>query len=874
MSTASRSSLRLDGTWQLRLPDGSETSVEVPGAWTAQVDGYGDSHDAALYVRRFSVTDTDADGAADRLFLCFDAVNHTAVVRVNGVQVGTHAGAWEPFALDVTDAVTVGENTLEVEVSYPPRYGSADEPGFLEHPVGKQSWYGTTAGIWQSVALERRHRVHLQELTVRADAATATITVTGQTGVAHADRAAVRVLRGGEPVASAALDVAGGVVTGAVAIDSPVLWDLDAPELYTVEVALFAGDVVVDTQRRETGFRTFTAEDGRFSLNGREVYLRAVLDQDYHPGGTSVPHDLDAWEDLLRQTKALGFNMLRVHIKRPDPRYYEIADRLGLLVWTELPSWMTWTREAAQNGHQLLRSLIDRDGHHPSIVVWTVMNESWGIDLTDPDQRAWLHETFDDIERHAAGSLVVDNSACEPNFHLRTHIDDYHVYRGIPETRRVWDAKIADFASRPDWTFSPYGDAVRTGAEPLVLSEFGNWGLPYALDQHGPDGAEPWWYALGADWAFGAAEGTGLMHRFRNLGLHDVFGSWGELVKQLHHAQLVANRYQTIGIRLHDEISGYVLTQLSDVQWEANGLFDMNRTAKAGTAEYALCNGEHAVALRPAAYSVFAGEELDVVVTTLPSPQGLPSGATLRIVVDGDAVHESAVGSGREECALRVALPGVHATHLVQAELWSGDTLLARDAADVIVVERQDAGIAPVRAGDEAVAAWLDDLGIAQSDDADLFVVRRFTDEARQHASAGGRVLLLAEEDGALGTAFDFLPSARLTSRAGDGDWVPRTEWLDRRGPFSCVPGDAVLGIAFEDLLGPLVISGIPGPLRPALVHSGIFSGWLRGAATSTATIRWSRGAVTLSTLRVREALRTVPVARAVSLGLLAAARG
>src|SRR5690606_27069570 len=108
--------------------------------------------------------------------------------------------------------------------------------------------------------------------------------------------------------------------------------------------------------------------------------------------------------------------------------------------------------------------------------------------------------------------------------------------------------------------------------------------------------------------------------------------------------------------------------------------------------------------------------------------------------------------------------------------------------------------------------------------------------------------------------------------RAGDGDWVPRTEWLDRRGAFAQVPGQTVLGIAFEDLLGPLVISGIPGPLRPAIVHSAVFSGWLRGAATSTATVRWSRGAVTVSTLRVREALSVAPVARAVSLGLLRAA--
>ncbi|RZI85225.1 MAG: glycoside hydrolase family 2, partial [Microbacterium sp.] len=401
-----------------------------------------------------------------------------------------------------------------------------------------------------------------------------------------------------------------------------VPWDLGSPTLYTVEVALVADGEIVDTVTRETGFRTFTAERGKFFLNGREIYLRAVLDQDYHPGGTSVPDDFAEWERLLVETKALGFNMLRVHIKRPHPRYYEIADRIGLLVWTELPSWMTWTPEAAAAGHALLRSLIERDGHHPSIVVWTVMNESWGIDLADADQRAWLRDVFDDVEQHAAGSLVVDNSACEPNFHLRTHIDDYHVYRGIPETRRVWDDKIADFASRPDWTFSPHGDAVRTGEEPLVLSEFGNWGLPHAIDQYEADGSEPWWFALGAGWAFGAAEGTHLLPRFRSLGLADVFGSWQELVRQLHHAQLVANRYQTTSIRLHDEISGYVLTQLCDVQWEANGLFDMNRTPKTYTGEFGLANGEHAVALRPDAYSVFAGDDLAATVTSLPSPQG------------------------------------------------------------------------------------------------------------------------------------------------------------------------------------------------------------------------------------------------------------
>lgn len=869
MSTAPRPVRSLDGVWQLHVPgDAAIHDVLVPGAWTTQIPGHGDSHESVRYERSFHA-DVDSGG---RLFLRFDAVNHAAHVQVNGVPVGSHEGAWEPFECDITDAVRPGPNTVEVTVSYPPRYGTAGEAGFLELPTGKQSWYGTTAGIWQSVTLEKRHAAHVTDVVVKTDATSGTVTIYAGVSDASADAAVVRVLRDGAEVASVELPVEGGRVGGQTLVTEPVLWDIDAPQLYTVEVSLRAAGETVDVVSRETGFRTFTAEDGKFFLNGRELYLRAVLDQDYHPGGTSAVDDFAAWEQMLRHTKSLGFNMLRVHIKRPDPRYYEIADRVGLLVWTELPSWMTWTPEGAAAGHALLKRLIDRDGHHPSIVVWTIMNESWGIDLASATQREWLREVFDDIEQHASGSLIVDNSACEPNFHVRTHIDDYHVYRGIPEARRVWDAKIADFASRPDWTFSPHGDAERTGREPLVLSEFGNWGLPHALDQYDADGSEPWWFALGAGWAFGAAEGTGLIERFRALGLEDVFGSWEALVGQLHRSQLVANRYQTTSIRLHDEISGYVLTQLSDVQWEANGLFDMNRALKAGSREYALANGEHAVALRPEAYSVFAGERLAVRIDSLPSPQGLPADAVLRVAVDGRVVHEEPLAAQREQRTLSIDLPSTTTQVLVEAELHAADGLLARDAADVLVIERTTWDGEAVRAGDPQVADWLTALDIPLADDARLMVVRAFGTEAQQHARSGGRVLVLAEDDAALAAAFDYLPSARLTSRAGDGDWVPRTEWLDRRGAFACVPGETVLGIAFEDLLGPLVISGIPGPLRPAIVHSGIFSGWLRGAATSTATVRWSQGAVTISTMRVREALAVAPVARAVGIGLLRAA--
>lgn len=243
------------------------------------------------------------------------------------------------------------------------------------------------------------------------------------------------------------------------------------------------------------------------------------------------------------------------------------------------------------------------------------------------------------------------------------------------------------------------------------------------------------------------------------------------------------------------------------------------------------------------------------------------------MLVNGDVVQASALAAVRDEKRVQIALPDEPGAYLVETDLYADGTVIARDAADVLVVARDEWSGEAVRAGDAEVAAWLAALGVPVSDTSDLLVVRAFTDDAQHHARSGGRVLLLAEEQHSLGSAFDFLPSARLTSRAGDGDWVPRTEWLDRRGAFASVPGETVLGIAFEDLLGPLVISGIPGPLRPAVVHSGIFSGWLRGAATSTATVRWSRGAVTISTMRVRDALATAPVARAVGHALLHAAR-
>lgn len=887
MSRVARPTVSLDGAWTLEILGDTQpkvtTSVQVPGPWTAQVPGHGDSHDPVRYIRRF-VTES---GTRDTSFLIFNGVNHEAVVWLNDVEVGRHLGAWEPFEFDVTHALRPGENLLAVEVHYPPRVGSAEGPGQLEIPHGKQTWYGTTAGIWQSVRLEHRPATHLQDLRVVADAGSSRIKVTARVA-GPSDGAAVTVVveHEGHEVARLEQPVTGEAIAVEVAVPDAKQWGIGDPQLYQVATRLERNGVE-DSMQLATGFRTIETRDGEIYFNGNRLELRAVLDQDYHPGSSTIPESVEEWEAFLTQARDLGFNMLRVHIKRPDPTYYDIADRLGILVWTELPSWLTWTPEGASDGADLLHRLIALDGHHPSIVIWTVINEAWGIDMASARQRAWLHDTFRSVRAAAPGSLIVDNSACYPNFHLESDLDDYHIYRGIPESRREWDTIIDDFASRPDWTWSPHGDAIRSGHEPLVLSEFGNWGLPHALDQY-QDGREPWWFALGADWAYGAGEGTGLQQRFHRLGLDRVFGSWDDLVAGLQKAQFISNRYQTTSIRAKQSISGYVLTELSDVQWEANGLFDMNRTPKRFTAQYALCNGPRAVALRPERYTLNTDENIPCTVTVTPALTGqavTPKAGEVHVTLDGTLV--AALPGNPTDWVTHdivVAAPAQPGAYILAAELYEGDTLIGRDEADLIVTAAaaEERDWPTVAATDPALTRWVEALGLATIDVTTLdlatptpgvvWATRTFDDNAQRYARNGGRVLILAEDPGALGTGFKLLTFASLRSRSGDGDWVPRTDWLNRTGPFAEIPGDTILGIAFEDILGDLVITGIPNAIRPATVASGLFNGWLQGSASTTVTTPFSQGLVTITTYKLRDTVDTVPVSAPLGRAVLLAA--
>ncbi len=899
MSCARRSRLSLDGRWQLRLVDvpghapSDVIDVDVPGSWTLQVPDCQLANGTVRYARTFTVPDGwPADGA---LVLRFGAVNHAAEVLLNGHVVGRHEGGWTPFAVPVDRHLLTGaDELLEVVVSYPPLLPA--QPGgtsLQEIPHGKQTWYGTNAGIWQPVVLEHRPPQHLAAARVRTEAATGR--VTARVTLAEPARPGTRVdlvvrehAEAGDGPTAARVQIfpppdtgTGGEVLDLLAVvAAPRAWSPDHPHLYDVVVELHQHGALVDATTVTTGFRTVETKNGAVLLNGEPIEIRGVLDQDYHPGNELRARRGEELEELFAAAKRLGFNLLRCHIKRPDPVYFEVADRLGLLVWAELPSWQRFTPRAAAAAESLLTEMIHVDGHHPCIVAWTVVNESWGVDLRDAGQRAWLGRTQRRAGEMVPDALVVDNSACESNFHVRTDLDDFHVYRGIPERRANWDAWVDEFVSRPAWTFSPYGDAERSGDEPLVVSEFGNWGLPDITEATGPDGTEPWWAECGQDWAFGAAYASRVVARFERLGLGEVFGSWRQFVEATQRQQMLANRYQIGSLRRRPEIAGYVLTQLSDVQWEANGLFDMDRRPRVFVDELALCNGPSAVVLRPAAYSAVSGAALHVTVEVVPPAGAGPSAGrwTVTLDVDGARPQVLPVAPGRR-CTVtaRVRLPAGPVMAALRAELRVDGVLRARDVADVAVVAAPAAREQPVRVDDDVLAAWLPRLGVPvvrEAGDDVLLVTRRFGPAAQEHARRGGRALVVAEDSGALGSAFAAPLLARLSPREGDGDWVPRFDWLRRDGPLAALPGGPLLDLAFEHVIGDLVIDFLPAPLRPAHLHSAMFAGWLQHRASTSLTVPWSRGAVTITTFRLRRAGAEDRIAVALTRALLDVAQG
>jgi glycosyl hydrolase family 2 len=868
-----RAALTLDGLWDFEFEGptarlgGEGNTIRSPGIWQAQFPKLRNAQGTGRYRRGVQIP---PGWKGKSIVLVMEGVFHESVILVDEVAVAVHGDGWTPIEVDLTDALD-GKTSfvLGVDARVPDDRSSGR---FSQSLAGKQDWYGVQGGIWKPARIEARDPVHLSDLAVRCgcDLARGTVVVKGT--LSRAAKAVVRLTlsRSDQAVAQHDAPLRSAEFEATLEVSNPDLWSPDRPKLYDLAVELVHDGRVVDTAERAIGFRRFEGKDGRLLLNGEPFTMFGALDQDWHPREECRAPSADFLEQRFARAKAMGLNTLRCHVKIPDRLYFDLADRLGLIVWLDMP-YMQFlapaTREALR---RVFRTSVATHGHHPSICVWTLFNEGWGIDLDDnPDDRRWLIETFDAAKALIPESLLVDNSPCFPrNYHLKTDLEDFHWYNGFPHQNEAFAATTRAFAGRAAWTFSPHGDAERRGDEPLICSEFGVWGLPHPGEILEPDGSEPWWFESGHDWNLGSAYTHGIETRFRDAGLAPIFGDLDGFVSAAQDLQHRALKRQIETLRWERSISGYVITELNDVQWESNGLMDVQNRPRAFAEHLANLQRPWLIIARAPRTAVRAGERFDVALRLAGAAEP-PEGAMLTWRL-ADKSGEAALGP--EPTTVSLTAGAVDAITVLPLELEARDAggrLLSRNEMELCIVPPLGAAAPSLFPIDGAARGALAAIGwpnsAATPEEAEIVLATRLTTPVRASLIAGRKVVLIANSADALidpqrklplNDRHNF-PSMLLRERAGtpwDGQWMGAFAWRRTDGPWSGLPGGPMLSEHWTGLLPNYVLTGFPSTAFGGLIDSGIAAGWLHHAAALAKRSFFGKAWLTVSTFNLTSA--------------------
>ena len=338
---------------------------------------------ALWYHRRFEAQ------PADRLLLHFGAVDWRTTVWVNGSKVGEHEGGYDPFFFDITEAVTPGTNDITVRVWDPTDTGAQPRGKQILNPNG--IWYTAVSGIWQTVWLEPVARTHFTAPGITADWSTGSVRIKPEvSGDAVGLRFSAAVSRDGVEVATANASVGTGVT---LTIKNADAWSPDAPNLYDLVLTLRSRDTELDRIESYFAFREIRlgkddAGVQRLFLNGEPLFHFGPLDQGWWPDGLYTAPTDEALKFDIEMTRAFGFNMARKHVKVEPARWYYWADRVGLMVWQDMPSGddyigpsdpdITRTADSEAIYRKEWAATIDHLRGHPSIVAWVPFNEGWG----------------------------------------------------------------------------------------------------------------------------------------------------------------------------------------------------------------------------------------------------------------------------------------------------------------------------------------------------------------------------------------------------------------------------------------------------------------------------------------------------------------
>ena len=368
----------LNGLWDYAVADAATATapanydgkILVPFPIEAPLSGVAKTFapDQKLFYRRsFTIP---AAWKNRRVLLHFGAVDYESSFELNGKILGQHRGGYDPFTFDITDDLKTGAQELKVAVTDPSDKG--------EQPIGKQKldptfiWYTPTSGIWQTVWLEAVPQNYIENLKLTPDLDAGVLRI-------RADVAGAGLtLRATTPSGATVVGAADGELK--LPVPRARLWTPDDPFLYDLKVELLRNGAVVDGVGSYFAMRSVSVgrdKNGiaRPLLNGHFVFQTGVLDQGYWPDGVyTAPTDAALIYDI-ETAKKLGFNLIRKHLKVEPQRWYYHADRIGMLVWQDMPAANTRTPDSRAEFRREMAAMIENLSNHPCIVMWVPFNE-------------------------------------------------------------------------------------------------------------------------------------------------------------------------------------------------------------------------------------------------------------------------------------------------------------------------------------------------------------------------------------------------------------------------------------------------------------------------------------------------------------------
>lgn len=463
--------LNLNGLWDYAItstatgkPTNFEGQILVPFPVESALSGVRrrlDENSTLWYRSRFKVPPA---WTGRHVRLHFGAVDWRTHVFINGHDIGQHRGGYDGFSFDVTGSLKwSGEEEVMVAVL---------DPTEGDQPRGKQSrepegiFYTPTSGIWQTVWLEPLPKVCIDGLSLTPDVDAHVLRLrVAANSLANSLTVEVVAQESGREI---------GRVTGPanqeliLPVASPHLWSPDDPFLYDLRVTLKDDDHPVDVVSSYFGMRKIAlrkSDQGftRIALNDQFIFQLGTLDQGFWPDGLYTAPTDEALRYDIEFLKQAGFNLARKHVKVEPDRWYYWCDKLGLLVWQDMPSGNNTTPEGRTQFETELQRMIEGRGNHPSIIAWVLFNEGWG--QYDTERLVpWL--------KSLDSSRLVDNASGWTDKRVGDFIDG-HSYPGPessqPEVDRA--AVIGEFGglglglnghtwSEKYWGYQPMADAA------------------------------------------------------------------------------------------------------------------------------------------------------------------------------------------------------------------------------------------------------------------------------------------------------------------------------------------------------------------------------------------------------------------------------